>query len=216
MKAKTGLVLLTGLLNVVLFLGCASTSKVPEAEVTAQQQLLALQQHFDESEQSLKQLVASATTMMEQLQQKLDTLKATSISFQNQVTMLQGAKDQTLGLIGSRAEEYAKTNETREQALVGKVGEALTLLQGALKQFQASLDAISSEYTAFMQSKQNVVDASFMDSYGKLQSDINTEFSVLQDAMQSITVQFNEYAKNFDQLKAVLAGLSGEVSAISQ
>ena len=210
---KTGRKLLSGLsvlLLAVMLVGCGSLESVSEEDVLKQEEFALLQQQLTDSEERLKASVEQAQTLMAQLQEKIDILETANEDLEEYVQEIELSKDQTIGVMRVRAEDYDDKMDQREEDLLGQVDLSISTIQYEFKQFQEQLVQLEEDFDAFVSDKERLLDLKFLGTYDSLQTEMDDRFLLLENTVKAVSLQLKTSMDEFSRLKAAMTTFVNE------
>ena len=193
------------LLLLAVLSGCGSLGSVSQEDAQLKEELKLLQEELALSEEKLTASVASAQELMDQLQEKMQVFEYSNEDLEKYVNEIAISKDQTIGVMRVRAEEYEQMMDNREEELVNKVDLALNTIQYEFKEFQKELETLRSEFTTFVQDKERLLDLKFLGTYDSLQSEMEERFDMMENTIKAISSQLSDSMEEFASLKNAMS-----------
>lgn len=193
------------LLCMTLLSSCGSLGSVSQEDTQLKEELKLLQEELALSEEKLTASVASAQELMDQLQEKMQVFEYSNEDLEKYVNEIALSKDQTIGVMRVRAEEYEQMMDNREEELVNKVDLALNTIQYEFKEFQKELETLRSEFTTYVQDKERLLDLKFLGTYDSLQSEMEERFDMMENTIKAVSSQLNDSMEEFASLKNAMS-----------
>lgn len=158
-------------------------------------------QEMDLSEENLKALVTSAQDLMTQFDEKMKAFEFTNEDLEKYMNEIEASKTQTIGMMRVSADEYIQKLDEREEELKNTVDIELRTVRYEFQELQKQLEDLRSEFTTYIQDKEQLVDLKFLGTYESLQSEMNEQFNLMENAIKAISSQLNNSIEEFASLK---------------